>query len=683
MLLSLEDFVVRAERCYRDSGWVDLRSVERDIETVLHNRHQIDIPPSLVGRAVPIYSSIAMEKLMRASGQLTDSSGMPRFTVPPSGTSAKVARQREQVQNWISAAIAETIFSGKENIDSLITYDLLVRSRAFVRVLPVPALWESLAEQVSTEEEPDFSEADSVSAVWEAADSYLAGLEDAAGLLRDRAKIKRRAFPISVVWVPGDAVFDDWDEHGLKEILEYREMPVSYVLSTYVDTDGAPLARELAESVNQVEMTADQVCTLVIRADREHMQIAILPVLLDSGVASATERFTTQEIIWEGPHGMGCVPYAYFPGRVTGAAAPKDRFYSFVRPVTSLAVDLDRVLTQRSTSARMMAWPHLYIRRMHQLAETGNAGADRPGSVQIDEGGIFEGLMPGEDFAQIPWATPESYRILDQTEAAIRADIDRHTFGPVAYGAPAGDSGYMLAQMQAAADTVLLPFRQGKSLGYERLSAILLRAARWLIASGCGPIPVRHITDDGLRWVEVDEEIVQYDWDVKVDINPKPIGGDQALLVMLRGAEDAGYISHTTAMSRYGVRDTEREKERVLHDRALFHPKIQEVVVESGVSEALAALARPAPPSFPDQPVVPGALAGLIGGSVDPSAAKAAVRLASNRPTSSPTEIEGMRAAGVETPGEFKRHGGPTFGQAQTLPGGLARISEIVQKRGS
>lgn len=681
MLLELSDLMTRAERAYQDGGQQRLREKYRALTTVLYNRHPIVIPPSLAGRALPVYAGVPIEKMTRAAAQLTDREGVPRITVAAMGTSSKARRDRETVQSWVIGGLRTALYANQDNLDALMTWDLLLYAQAWMSVMPEPAVLAEVAAIRPGGGALDLDGAKSAGEVWERVNDYLAGVDDVERTEQAQERARRRAFPIAVRHVPAESVIPRWSQGRLEEVIELSELPVSYVLDTYKGVNGKPLATELEHAVHMRVLTDDDVCTVIIRSDKEHMQIAVGGFLLESGAGREGRQFHGgEEVIWEGPHGMGCVPYAYFPGRVTGAAEPRFRYYGFIDPILDHAVALDNLLTQRGTAARTVAWPQLYVERSHQLVEAGVGGGDKPTPIQIDEGGVFEGLGPGETFRTIPWGDGEGYRLLDQTEAALNAYIDRHTFGPSMYGAPSGDSGYMLAQMQAAAESVLAPFKIGKMLGYVRLIGMMLRAARWLLDAGCGPIPVRFQSQEGLSWAEMTEELAAYDWDVSVEIDARPIGGDQALLTMLRGAEDAGYIAHTTAMQRFGVREPEREQERILTERVENSPEIQQQVTGAAVQKALAALAKPETPAMPEQPVVPAALAGLVGGSPDPAAAAAQVRMPSGEVM--PTPAEKLRSAGAPTPGEFRRQGGGVPGQAQATPGGTLRQSDIAARNG-
>lgn len=681
MLLDLPDLITRAERAYHDGGQQRLREKYRALTTVLYNRHPIVIPPSLEGRALPVYAGVPVEKMTRAAAQLTDREGVPRITVAAMGTSSKAQRERETVQNWLTGGLRTVLLANQDNLDALLTWDLLLYAQAWVSVMPEPAVLAEVAAIRPRGDELDLAGAKSVSEIWGRVNDYLATVDDVERTAREQERVRRRAFPIAVRHVPADTVIPRWSQGRLEEVIELSELPVSYVLDTYRDTAGKPLATELDRAVKDRVLTGDDVCTVIVRADKDHMQVAVGGFLLEPAAGRLGRQFHGgEEIIWEGPHGMGCVPYAYFPGRVTGAAEPRFRYYGFIDPILDHAVALDNLLTQRGTAARTVAWPQLYVERGHQLAEAGVGGGDKPTPIQIDEGGVFEGLGPGESFRTIPWGDGEGYRLLDQTEAALNAYIDRHTFGPSMYGAPSGDSGYMLAQMQAAAESVLAPFKIGKMLGYVRLTGLMVRAARWLLDAGCGAIPVRYQSQEGIAWVEMTEELAAYDWDVSVEIDARPIGGDQALLTMLRGAEDAGYIAHSTAMARFGVREPEKEKEKILTERVEFSPEVQQQLTGAAVQKALAALAKPEPPALPEQPVLPAALAGLVAGTGDPAAAAAQVRMPDGETMPSPAEK--LRAAGAPTPGQFRRQGGGVAGQGQATPGGTMRQSDIAERRG-
>lgn len=681
MLLSLSDLVSTSLLWHQDRNQQALRAKYQSIDDVLYNKHPIDVPPDMVGRAMPFYTGVAMEKMTRAAALLTDREGLPKITVPAMGAGIAQRDRAERVQSWVLSALRWVSYSGQDSLDALITWDLLLRSHTWVSVLPMPALWGPLAQARPDDDEPDLDSAGSMNEVWERVGEYLATVDDVERTARAQDNIRRSTFPIVVRHVPGEHVIAQWKQGLLKEVREYQQVPVSFVLNTYVDLDGKPLAEHLARTAEIEELTDSDVCTLLIRTDQHHMQVAVLDFILQGQTTTLGHQFHgVEEIIWEGEHGMGCVPYAYFPGRTTAAKNLANRYYGFVDNIVGANVHLDYLVTERNTTTRTVAWPHLYVERSHQLVDGSIGSGDRPPPIEIREGGVFAGLGPGEKFSVIPWGTAEGYRLLDQAESAAHSYIDRHTFGPSMYGAPSGDSGYMLAQMQAAAESVLAPFKIGKVLGYQRLCQLLVRAARWLIDAGCGPIPVRYTSTDGMRWVEMTDDLVNYDWEFMVEIDARPIGGDQALLTMLRGAEDAGYIAHTTAMSRFGVRDVQQEMYKIFGEKALFAPETQQQVLQPIIAAILGALAKPQQPKLPEQPVIPAALAGVIGRSPDPAAAAAQVRMPDGEMMPSPAEK--LRATGNPTPGEFRRQGGQQAGMPAPVPGGMERMAGVMYRKG-
>lgn len=635
----------RAYTLFRDMARLRLRRKERFLEQVRHSRHPIDIPPSMVGRARPIYSGMGGEVIDRAKALLRDPMGV-RLDVAQVGISRRAELERERVQAWLTGALQRTLFFGERSVEEMVLEDLLLRSRAYVRVLPNPQAWMALLSGEGTAralaaalpegaprpgDDDDGTNEDVAVVVHvdddgaedaEAAAAVAAAMAELAEARRRFAELRRRVFPIAVHWVPARAVVDLWDMDGLAEVYELQLLPVHHVLRDFRDADGRPLAKELAASVDPDRLSESDLAVILIRADREHLQVALVDWGLD--VLWGEEQPLTQrrpvsrpELLWQGPHGMGVVPYAVFRGRTTTAAELALYYRGFLDDAAKLIVRLDEILTQRHSSARWGAWPQLYIKK--NLPASGAVaqalgGGDAQTAFEVREGGVAESLGPGEELVRVPWFDPEAQKILDQTEAQLRTDIQRHTLGPGAYGQLPAQSGYQQALLETAAAIHLEPFRRGAEAGYARLADLLLRAGRALLRHGLPDIPVRYATPDGATYVTLTRDLAEQEWTVTAGIVTKPVGGDLALYQAVAFAEDRGYITHEEALRRIGDPYPQRTIAQRYAEQVLLSPAVIQAAQQEVLKRALAALGDQAAPAMPGQPIVPQALAQALAG---------------------------------------------------------------------
>lgn len=667
--MRIDDVAQLSERAYalfRDVTRMRLWRKERFLEQVRHSRHPIDIPPSMIGRARPIYSGMGGEVIDRAKALLRDPVGV-RLDVAQVGISRQAELQRERVQAWLTGALQRTLFYGERTIEEMVLEDLLLRSRAYVRVLPNPGAWaallaggdvaeaiaralpadlstddvvgepcaepepESESEQESkpeleaeegseTEREPVLADEGEGEAEDEGEDvaALIDAIEDELARARRRfEELRRRVFPIAVQWVPARSVIDLWDMDGLAEVYELQLLPVYHVLRDFRDADGKPLARELARSVDPEKLTESDYAVVLIRADREHIQIALVDwgvdVLWGEEMPLTQRRVVARpELLWQGPHGMGAVPYAVFRGRTTTAAEPALYYRGFLDDAAKLIVRLDEILTQRHSSARWGAWPQLYIKKTLPTSGAVAAalgGGDAQTAFEVREGGVAESLGPGEELVRVPWFDPEAQRILDQTEAQLRTDIMRHTLGPGAYGQVPAQSGYQQALLETAAAIHLEPFRRGAEAGYARLAELLIRAARALLRQGLPDIPVRYATPDGASYVTLNRALADQEWTISASIVTKPVGGDLALYQAIAFAEDRGYITHEEALRRIGDPYPQRTIAQRYAEQVLLSPAVIQAAQQEVLKRALAALGQGAVMGLPGQPIVPQALA--------------------------------------------------------------------------
>lgn len=633
-------------RLFTDPARLRLRRKERFVEQVRHSRHPIDIPPSLSGRARPIYSGMGGEVIDRAKAILRDPEGV-RLDVAQTGISRRAELARERVQAWLAGAVRQAMLTGARPLEDMVLEDLLLRSRAYLRVLPNPSAWAAIladvppAEAVATAapadlEAPDTDAGDRGIEVEPVPgdlgedtddageDAAARAVQEAERLLRHFAELRRRVFPISVQWVPARFVVDLWDHDGLAEVYELQLIPVHQVLRAYRDEDGKPLASLLAERVQLQHLTESDLVSVLLRSDREHLQIAVVDwgpeVLFGEELPPFLRRVaSTPELIWQGPHHLGTPPYAVFQGRLTTAADITFAYRGFLDDAARLIVRLDEILTQRHSSARWGAWPQLYIKKSFPTsgaaaAAAGLGGGDAQTSFEVREGGVSESLGPGEELVRVPWFDPEAQKILDQTEAQLRSDIQRHTLGPGAYGQVPAQSGYQQALLETAAAIHLEPFRRGAEMGYARLADLLLRSARALLRCGLPDIPVRYSGADGDTYVTLTPDLAEEDWTVRATIITKPVGGDLALYQAVAFAEDRGYITHEEALRRIGDPYPQRTIAQRYAEQVLLSPPVIQAAQQEVLKRALAALGTGAPLGLPSQPLVPQALADTLSG---------------------------------------------------------------------
>lgn len=668
----LRDIGFIADRAYElwQSGW-DLRAKEDYIQQVLHDEHILKIPPNMASRVVPHYTGRCAEKLELARELLIDEDG-PQVEVGRDGASDKADRNRELLQEWLQGALWQMEKGAVEGLEEKVTEDLLVRSRAWVRVMPKPDAWAGAPEL-------DLGNLDMLDP-----DEIERRTNETRELVE---RYRQLNFPIAAEWVPAESVFPSFDRYaGLTEVYEVQSLTVQEVLDSYLDEDGNPLAKQLQEHTDDAHVTPRDLVTLVVCADTEHIQFAVVSLIMDlreDRRPDAAYQNVTDEIIWEGPHHMGRVPYARFKGRERSSRNPVRKYFGFLDKVAPLVENLDNAMTQFGSSGRWAAWPLMAVERTAgSLAPATRRGGETPAVIQYVEGGVLD-LPMGARLHNPGWIDSDAFQIHTNYIDRCEAQIDGLTFSKVVGGAAGGaDSGYQYAQMSSNAEQVLGAARRGASLGWAEVCDLAKRAALCLMrVYDFDPIPVRKVDREAAQYITLSEKLAAYDADIRISLRARPVGGEAAELTMIGQMMDRGLIDPIGALTRLGDRTAHRTLQRVRQFQLLMSQPVQAVQQQETANRIAMAFRNQAAARIPLEGEVPSALAGQVTSPL----------LTSRLPLGSPPVGIGAQGGLPSFGGELNMapppptypstgpsrpggQGGYPSGQGQFLPGGLSRI---------
>lgn len=704
MLHSVSDLIDQAQLLYRAGA--DLRDKDQYIDETRYAVHPVPIPEDMADRAQELRPSAAAEKLDRGVDLMGDSDDAI-VTVIQLGTSQKSERAREVVQNWAQAFLtaADAQADGRSYIATL-KYEALSRSRLCTKVFPDLSRWAGLADVTADVIDDPYGVDDVIARV------------NAAEENQDRARA--RDLPIAVQQVDTINVYPRYNSRGdLIEVYEIVRLPVTRILEDFRDAAGEPLAQALqrAADARRTGLTERDMATLVIRADRTDMQIAVMGTDLGSTDVDRGDAINAgqDELLWEGEHPLaayGRVPYVFTVARHTNARDPRRFFHPFIdEAVCALSRALDNMWTQLASTGRMTAWPGMYIRRGKDAAGATQVSAsegedDAPASFDFSEGGVFDGLGVDEDFQRLPWADPSAQAVLKDSITLAQQQLDRMTIGSAGYGAGGlSNSGYELAQQQAAATTTLNPFVRAVNRHLAEVLQLVLLCARAINEAGLGPIPVRYVGEDSAAYVTLKEEHTAIDWSLTVSIRTKPLGGEAALFQTLDGQRQAGVISLLTERERLGIRNPEREQTRIDLEKVRQAPEFWQAIMQLLVQRATQQIQQQNTPAIPQNALASPALASVLSspqalallppgmgaqppagqeppqepaGGMPPAGVGGLPNMASfNGPPPLPTPTARTVAAHLPGPPPGSGLSGGIRGQAQTMPGGLQRASQL------
>lgn len=654
----------------------DLRQLDREITDLRHADYRLQIPTSMKERATPIYARIADEKVNRCTALIDDPRG-PVFSAARMGQTAKADADRETLQQWIQGGLAVNEDTSERRLHSMWIQDNLQYGRAWGRVLPGIDAYDGMPGEGAGVEVRILADNYDPTQPDEEAIKLARRHSQAVTAAQHRHKCRR--FPVKVEWVPAPAVHDLWDSWGLREVYDIQEIKAATVLSDYIDQDGEPLAQKLADAVEEDQLSPNDMVTVVTRADRDHIQVALIGWLIDEGDDNRTSHqvLNVEEIIWEDEHGMGECPYILFSGRETQSRNPRRRYNGILHPVRDLCKAYDNLVTQLMSAVRMVAWPSLVLYKSPEAQ-----GVDRPARIVLEEGNVYGGLAVGDKLENPQWTNAGDFRLLFEAATLLLRLIDTATLTMAAYGAASAESGYQQAQLEAGAQTVLEASTIGLEKGYRRLGRLMFLAGRSLMEIGSGDIPVRFVNDEGTKYVVLTEELAAQDWHIEVSIRSKPAGGEHALATTLAFMEDRGWTDKEYSQERLGIRNPGRIQEGRYLDALRNHPKVLDLLAQSTIDYALSALTEQLAQQ-PENPVMPAAAIGALQteGALSrlPGGLRQLGAPAPNAGLPSPNSMAGIPPTPTATQtlnaslGPMQQARGSLAGQGQATPGGLQR----------
>jgi hypothetical protein len=688
-----------ADRVYRDPGFQNLRSKHDDREALIFDTLPVMIPEKFAPNVREVQQGAAMDKISRGVAHITNPQWPLDLDVAKVGKSERAETLRERTRAWLLSFWKEQAWrSGSEgSLDWFIKWGVVAHARCAVRIQTYTAAWAPLCASKPKRKDLNLDDAHTPAEVAERVNEFLA---EAADITLDDddagARVLRKVLPFHLTYVPGHTFTWRDDQfsrtRGPAEVWEFRAQSAQEVLDNYVDAAGNPLAQNLARQVERTDLGPGDDVVVAMRSDRTHLQIFVTGMTLDhiEGDTTSYIRHGQDEIIWEGEHGLDRVPYAIFTGRMSPARELVNRFVGFIDPAWKQLIELNQIATEIATVRSHVVYPINYVKK-HQDAPGSVAHSDRPAAIELEPGTIIEATGPGESLETVPLTSREGLEWLQRNYEMLMAAVERLTFGGAAYGSGSPDSGFLQNEQMSATTAPLEPYRMGCEQGYVDFFQLVLANARALHAKGLPAIPIRSCLPEGREWEELTPEQSGHDWSISVSIQTQAPSGKMAQYQALAFAVDRGWMTQEEAIRESG----NPYPLQVIQQRAIeVHANSQQMtqMIDQLVQQQfMAALAQEQLGGMPTQPLLPPALAGVLGPlASDPAMGALAARLPQQFGVpgiSNPLALPAGQATGIpggpNVPSQLPplNQGGGLPGQAVGSPGGLERQSILNEIR--
>ena len=576
----------RRDRIAKSEPW-DLASLKQRAEAVYSERNSLidemralrfmenspSVPKGMEGEIVR--TPLAYQIIERMLGTLTVDK--PIIRIPPRDLTVTAEAAASNLEVGIVALLREIERQSDNDPFERFIESLLCDGWGAMRMMHAPQVWAGYPNRAKDEEDKPYNK-------------------------RVDDWVQNAPIPISWAWCDPKTIYPFWSELGLDHVLEVDQRdPVSLSYGRY---------NVLNDQYDDIEI--DELM-------REHR---------DSGAVEFAQLWTQDtltywvngEVVHHTKHNYRRPPYVISRGVSTSVPDTEKSGLSILYPVRKLIPYLDRLLSQNGTAIRMWCWPTPVFRMSDRDYENVKRTIEvRPGQAVT--------LQPGEDLSFLVWQgnAPDIHRQIEQ----VSQMIDRATISQVMYGESyAGDSGYLVNQLIAAARMKFRPIVVHAERAHEQLVQLLLDIVENQIGR---PLYVYSRGEKKKGWIEIAPDDIQGYRQVQVTVNPLLPTDTYAQTRRVIAEFQSGLRSVRSAMEEIGIDQPDRMVDEIRLDRWLARPEVEEVMAaevierygilqqakEKQVSAAqMMALFGTMPPAL-QQAIMGGQLAGAPGAMMD------------------------------------------------------------------
>lgn len=316
-------------------------------------------------------------------------------------------------------------------------------------------------------------------------------------------------------------------------------------------------------------------------------------------------------------HNYGFINYVEIAGYQTSSRDPGKAIRSVIDGQRQLVKEMRRILTIWLNWAYMAGWPYL------EAPEITGAGSGIPDGAttitQLEAGAI---LAHGTRFIEPPTAG----RDLNQLAQIFQAEADRSGLASVMYGNSAGiSSGYMGADLRAAAQSVLRPIIRNSGHALGMIGQMLLRLidrrvqAPVYVYGVVGEAPTtsrgnQRVNKKYQGWLALGPDDIHGYYPVKATMQPLMPMDEVAQRDSAIRMYQAGLWDPETALEHTNEQQPERILDRVWAYKYLEKSGLNDKLGEKAAQEAglipppEAVPAPVGPPTSPEQPILPSGL---------------------------------------------------------------------------
>lgn len=512
---------------------------------------KVYVPPSYGKSTVEIRTPLMNDLIQRLAGAL--SVNLPQIKVPPRprGDQAKAQRNSSLLEKWTTAWLSEMEHQENDRLFYRFMDYLCGDGTAILKLVHRKEFWDDYPE-MDDEEREGLTETE--------AKDY----DDKVFNYKTSARL-----PFSLKVPDPVTVLPHWGDDGLTDVIEFTKRPKVFVAKAFdlVGDGKGGLAPRVGRGVDTGSDLAGDI------EYWEHWT--------DNDVAYFVDRKCVRII----QHNYGRVPYFIALGTQTSSRDPSKEGLSVAHQLIHLIPALDSLLTMKTNSGFMQAYPAFKrVRPLGAPMRNDNDSDDTDESdEQFEPGMIYDGF-PGEDLEAIQ--IPPVGQDVNQAIDIILGLVTKVGVPSVMEGnhSPNRVSGYAYSEMLNVSRTKYTTIIRNAAFAWEQTIRHLWSLIENQVRED---VPVWGMGKDKEDWLPLGPDDIDNYYNIKVIIEPLLPEDDIATGQHAAAMVQAGMWSKRFAREvKMGISSPEEMEDEILVENAMQLPQVQMYILMKALERA-------------------------------------------------------------------------------------------------
>jgi len=511
--------------------WSERDRIIKELRALRFMENVPDVPAAMQPERIQIPDGHQI--IERMTGTLT--ADPLTITVPPASEKADAEEQASLMERFALTALDQLEKQADTDVSDKFVETLIADGHGCMRMLYARQLWHGFPRRRRKQGETD-DEYDERTESWK----------------------RGKPLPIAWNWLDPLTVYPLWGEFGLEGILEVDERDVLTLRTDRWNVD-RPDLHELSRlagkegSVKFQQYWGNEYLTYAVEGHIVHHQ----------------------------KHEYGSPPYAYALGLGAAINEPGKIGYGVLYPVRDVIPARDRVLSQKLTAVRLWCWPTPVFK---QTAVGQSVSPEEGANLPLRQIEIHPGvpviLYQDEELSFLTWQGngPDA----DEALQLLMGVVERAGLSDSMYGQSAGESGYAINQLIAAARMRYKPIIAHAERALEQQVMRLFDIIEYQVKQ------TLHVYAHGKQkgWISLSPDDLKGYRQVRVKLNPLMPTDTYARSSQALNEVGGGIRSRYGAMEMIGIPQPEEEMRKILLDRWKEQPDVVQFLTAEAIKRA-------------------------------------------------------------------------------------------------